>query len=208
MTRTPPLQPGATPPHRDGDGRPEALAKSKAVEAAAGAAEGAPLPEEILRAIEDFGRAQRGPAKLRPALGAHAALVAAIRAALSAEKAAREKAEADRDEAHAFATEVREALGEDYAGPVAHWRGRSLDSIRRVRAERDSFRNGQGQVQATADALYDSCQKYGKERGELLAARDAAVLRAQEAERERDEARAKVDYWHGRFREVCAGEDE
>ncbi len=46
----------------------------------------------------------------------------------------------ERDEAHAFATEVREALGDDYAGPEAHWRARSLASIARVRAARDELR--------------------------------------------------------------------
>jgi hypothetical protein len=45
----------------------------------------------------------------------------------------------DRDAAHAFVTEVREVLGEDYAGPEANWRRRSIASIQRVKTDRDAL---------------------------------------------------------------------
>ena len=44
-----------------------------------------------------------------------------------------------------------------------------LDTIERLRAERDGFRNGQAQLQALCDGLQDTIKKYAAERKVLIA---------------------------------------
>ena len=47
-----------------------------------------------------------------------------------------------------------------------------LDTIERLRDERDGFRNGQAQLQVICDGLQDAIQKYADERKELIAEND------------------------------------
>ena len=47
-----------------------------------------------------------------------------------------------------------------------------LDTIERLRDERDGFRNGQAQLQVICDGLQDAIQKYADERKRLIAEND------------------------------------
>jgi len=47
-----------------------------------------------------------------------------------------------------------------------------LDTIERLRDERDGFRNGQAQLQALCDGLHDVIKKYAAERKVLIAEND------------------------------------
>lgn len=75
----------------------------------------------------------------------------------------RDAAQAKLDEDHAFATEVREALGDDYAGPEAHWRGRSIGSIQRLRsalsAERAAREAAERDPAALKERVGEACRR-------------------------------------------------